>query len=95
MHAQESATANTPVAIGCPWSSENRLCLSSIFDMVTTLSSMGSPSSQWATRGIEATTASQHCGSRSFRIASSRALETKTMAQVPLSAGRVRTDIEP
>ena len=94
VQAQASATATTPVATGTPsgWRSRWR---SSILAMVTMRSSIGSPSSQWATVGSARTVRSQRATSFRPRRARSPDRATRVTDQVPLSAGSMRADMEP
>ena len=94
VHAQESPRATTPVATGSP-STTNARWRSSILAMTWTRSSRGSPSSQWAAKGRLRTTGVHASTSRSPRMAVSAALAMMAIPHVPLSAGRVRTEILP
>ena len=94
VHAHESATASTPVATGVP-STTNERCRSSIFAMIATSSSIGSPSAQCATSGIDFHVRIQVSMSFSPRSAASFALDDDAEPQVPLSAGSVSVEIVP
>ena len=94
VHAHESATASTPVATGDP-STTNVRCRSSIFAMIATSSSRGSPSAQCATNGNERQVRIQVSTSFRPRIVASFALAMIPRPHVPLSHGSVSVDTVP